>query len=140
MAMVENGATVVLFPPELKESFRSDAQNWDALESIEENNAFSVTQWNPDSGVLADTFKRSEPPLPQLEILKRKIPMLGQALAYYSDGKAFLTRRVLGKGIIYSFSTLPIASWSSLAEGYVLVPSILRVNEESSLFLCKVWI
>ena len=56
--------------------------------------------------------------------------MLGQALAYYSDGKPFLTRRVLGKGIIYSFSTLPIATWSSLAEGYVLVPSFLRILEE----------
>ena len=130
IAMVEDGATVVLFPPELKESFRSEAQNWALLESIDENNPFSVSQWNPDSGILADTSSGQNLPLPQLEIFKRKIPMLGQALAYYSDGKPFLTRRVLGKGIIYSFSTLPIASWSSLAEGYVLVPSILRIIEE----------
>ena len=130
ITMVEDGATVVLFPPELKKSCRSEAQNWAALESVDENNAFSVSQWNPDSGILADTSSGQNLPLSQLEIFKRKIPMLGQAIAYYSDGKPFLTRRVLGKGIIYSFSTLPIATWSSLAEGYVLVPSFLRILEE----------
>ena len=54
-------------------------------------------------------FKRSEPPPPQLEIFKRKIPMLGQALAYYSDGKPFLTRRVWAKESFIPFphSRLP---------------------------------
>ena len=135
--VVRGGATLVLFPSEFEQAEWSGLQHWDALETIEEKSAFSVTQWNPDSGVLADTSGGQNLPLPLLGILKRKVPMLGQTLAYHADGKAFLTRRVLGKGIIYSFSTLPMPSWSSLAEGYVLVPSILRVMEEARTSLAR---
>ncbi|MBT5715292.1 MAG: hypothetical protein HOI70_00100 [Opitutae bacterium] len=60
------------------------------------------------------------------------IPNQGEALAYYDDGKAFLTKFTHGNGLIYAFSTLPIDSWSSLKDGYILVPSIQRIMLEST--------
>ncbi|MEC9123881.1 MAG: hypothetical protein VX969_07015, partial [Verrucomicrobiota bacterium] len=50
----------------------------------------------------------------------------------YSDGKPFLTSLTMGKGVIYSFSTLPLDDWSGLSNGYVLVPALQRLIEESS--------
>ena len=38
----------------------------------------------------------------------------------------------MGKGVIYSFSTLPLDDWSGLSNGYVLVPALQRLIEESS--------
>ena len=62
-----------------------------------------------------------------LIVRNRKIPQKGEILAYYEDGKAFLTRLTYGNGLIYAFSTLPVDSWSSLKDGYVLVPIIQRM-------------
>ena len=103
MAMVENGATVVLFP-ELKESFRSDAQNWAPLESIGENNAFQF----PNGIGLRHSrrhFKRSELPSPSLKFqaedsYARTSPCL------LLDGKP-LTRRVLGSESFIPFPHSP---------------------------------
>ena len=48
-------------------------------------------------------------------------------MAFYQDGKPFLTKKEIGKGIIYSFSTLPLETWSNLEDGFVLVPIIQRI-------------
>jgi hypothetical protein len=53
-------------------------------------------------------------------------------LAYFSDGKPFLSRKIMGKGAIYLFSTLPVEKWSGLANGYILVPAIQRLLEETA--------
>ena len=52
---------------------------------------------------------------------------MGDPLSYFSDGTAFLTQQVLGKGFIYRFSTLPLKDYSNLEEGFVLVPIIERI-------------
>ena len=53
-------------------------------------------------------------------------------LHFYKDGKSFLTRRTLGQGVVYSFSTLPNVEWSNLGDGFVLVPVLLRIFDECS--------
>jgi hypothetical protein len=38
----------------------------------------------------------------------------------------------LGKGVVYAFSTLPVKNWSELDNGYVLVPALQRLIEETA--------
>ena len=38
----------------------------------------------------------------------------------------------VGKGVVYAFSTLPVKSWSELDNGYVLVPALQRLIEETA--------
>ena len=38
----------------------------------------------------------------------------------------------IGKGVVYAFSTLPVKSWSELDNGYVLVPALQRLIEETA--------
>ena len=62
----------------------------------------------------------------------RRIPIGAEPLAYYSDGGVFLARIAKEKGAVYLFSTLPDPEWSDLAGGYVLVPAIQRLLEETA--------
>lgn len=129
---VIQGGRLVLFPPEVTSSDGSKLLSWNSLEEKLENEIFQVTNWREDSGLLANSSDDNRLPLDRLAIKRRRTPQQGEGLAYYSDGKPFLSSLTLGKGVIYAFSTLPLDSWSSMSDGYVLVPALQRLIEESS--------
>ena len=129
---VVKGGLLVLFPPEVTSSDNSKLLSWNPLEEKLEDETFQVNNWREDSGLLANSSDGNRLPLDRLVIKRRRTPQQGETLAYYSDGKPFLSSLTLGKGVIYAFSTLPISSWSSMSDGYVLVPALQRLIEESS--------
>ncbi|MDG1324879.1 MAG: BatA domain-containing protein [Opitutales bacterium] len=129
---VVKGGLLVLFPPEVTSSDNSKLLSWNPLEEKLEDETFQVNNWREDSGLLANSSDGNRLPLDRLAIKRRRTPQQGETLAYYSDGKPFLSSLTLGKGVIYAFSTLPISSWSSMSNGYVLVPALQRLIEESS--------
>ena len=129
---VIKGGRLVLFPSETKSSNISKLFSWNPLEEKQKGEFFSVNNWREDSGILANSSDGNRLPLDRLEIKRRRTPKQGETLAYYSDGKPFLSSLTLGQGVIYAFSTLPIDSWSSMSNGYVIVPALQRLIEESS--------
>ena len=129
---VFNGGRLILFPSETTSSGDSTLLSWYPIEEKLEDEIFQVNNWREDSGILANSSDGNRLPLDRLNIKKRRIPKQGETLAYYSDGKPFLSSLVLGNGVIYTFSTLPIKAWSNMANGYVIVPALQRLIEESS--------
>ncbi len=127
-----NGATIVLFPPESGNSPPSGFLSWGALEKRAKDEYFEISGWRKDSGLLANSSDGNRLPVDRLDIKVRRIPAQGEPLAYYSDGKPFLTSMTVGKGVVYAFSTLPVKSWSELDNGYVLVPALQRLIEETA--------
>ena len=129
---VNSGGTLVLFPPDSPDSSGFSFLSWEAREEKKDDNFFYVNAWRKDSGLLANSSDGNRLPLDKLDIRIRRVPIQGEPIAYYSDGKPFLTSLTMGKGVIYSFSTLPLDDWSGLSNGYVLVPALQRLIEESS--------
>ena len=129
---VNSGGTLVLFPPDSPDSSGFSFLSWEAREEKKDDDFFYVNAWRKDSGLLANSSDGNRLPLDKLDIRIRRVPVQGEPIAYYSDGKPFLTSLTMGKGVIYSFSTLPLDDWSGLADGYVLVPALQRLIEESS--------
>ena len=131
-SFVKNGGTLIAFPSEEENSIGFSFLNWQKLEKKIGEARFSIRDWSKENSILSNFTDGSELPLNYLSIQKRRIPNQGEPLAYYEDGKAFLSKFIYGKGLIYAFSTLPLDSWSSLKDGFILVPSIQRIMEESS--------
>jgi hypothetical protein len=129
---VIKGGSLVLFPPEVTSSDGSKLLSWNSMEEKLKDEIFQVSNWREDSGLLTNSSDGNRLPLDRLAIKRRRTPQQGESLAYYSDGKPFLSCLTLGKGIVYAFSTLPLDSWSSMSDGYVLVPALQRLIEESS--------
>jgi len=129
---VQSGGALVLFPPVSPESSGFSFLSWDPPEKMEGEEFFYASQWRKDSGLLANSSDGNRLPLDHLDIKIRRVPKQGETIANYSDGKPFLTSLTIGKGVVYAFSTLPLDDWSGLANGYVLVPAIQRLIEESS--------
>jgi hypothetical protein len=129
---VKQGGTLVLFPSENKNLNNYSFLSWQELEERNEDQAFTIQSWSKEEGVLKNFADGASIGLDYLSVLKRMVPNQGEALAYYGDGKAFLSKFTHGNGLVYAFSTLPLDSWSSLKDGYILVPSIQRIMLESS--------
>lgn len=132
LEFIKNGGKIILFPESENEDQEYKFQNWEKIESASKNNFFEIQEWNRNEGIFANTANGRELALPYLKILKRKIPTEGETLAFYKDGKSFFSRKTIGDGIVYSFSTLPSRDWSNLGEGFVLVPLLLRIFDECS--------
>ena len=130
LKFIKGGGKVVLFPELRNEEKEYAFQKWNKTESFSENNFFDIREWNRNEGVFANTANGRELALPYLKILKRKIPTQGETLAYYEDGKSFFRSKTIGRGVVYSFSTLPNREWSNLGEGFVLVPILIRIFSE----------
>lgn len=129
-AFVKKGGNIVLFPDKSDGRKKQILQNWSPLEISTENNNFTITEWNKNGGILANTANGKELPLSFIKVKQRRVPQEGLPLAYYRDGKTFLSRKTIGQGMVYSFSSMPSDDWSSLSDGFVLVPAMLRILDE----------
>ncbi len=131
---VNSGGILVGFPPSQSSAdFSIGNVSWQEIErSPDSDSPFKVNSWNENGGILANASDGTRLPIDELQIKMRRIPTGAEPLAYYSDGKPFLARKTLNKGAMYLFSTLPIPEWSEMAGGYVLVPAIQRLLEETA--------
>ena len=124
---VKKGGTVIEFPPSAVINPSQRQVSWHFAEVENISRVFKVQQWNQETGILANTSGGQPLPFSYFEARKRVLPVHGETLAYYNDGKPFLTREKKGKGFHFYFSTLPLTSWSNLEEGFLLVPIIQRI-------------
>jgi len=132
-SFVNGGGTLLCFPPESKEGASIDPIRWQPAEKAPDSeSSFRVNSWNENGGILANASDGTRLPLSELSTQTRSIPLGTEPLAYFTDGKPFLSRKIMGKGAIYLFSTLPEEKWSGLANGYILVPAIQRLLEETT--------
>lgn len=141
---IESGGVLLQFPPDafateaaknpelqpggLPESGVFSPPSWDAAESSAE--PFTPALWDETEGPLSKTENGQSLPLSSVEIRRRQIPLpgrTGQVVATYGDGRAFLTRQSVGRGLAYAVSTGVEESWSSLGDGLVLVPVLHRL-------------
>ncbi len=108
------------------------------------NNPFKISQWDRNSGPLADTEEGISLPLELLNIRqRRRLTSLhspndadkrtdASAFASFQDGNPLLLRTAIGQGAAWFLATLPRPDWSSLADGNVLIPLVQRLLQNSA--------
>ena len=130
-SFVEEGGRVIFFPTGDVDPTRFMGLGWGPLQSTSEQGGFPVTRWEEEEGPLARTDEGLSLALPQVDFFRRQL-IKGEknVLAAFSDGSAFLTRAVIGRGEAFFCASLPSNQWSSLADGYVLVPMLQRLLQE----------
>lgn len=157
-SFVKSGGRVVLFPPD---NDRADSgvgddplfgMRWGDAENSEADRPFLVASWEENEGPLAKTADGSDLPVSDLEVYRRRDAIMESedqasdwhALATYSDGKPFLMRRVVGRGVVLACTSSPDVRWSNLSGGkgsasgpLVLVPMLQRVLWAGSVRLTK---
>ena len=90
-----------------------------------------VASWDDLDGPLARTDSGTSLPLARLAVLQRQIPRTTSGAAHvygaFADGQPFLTGKRVGSGYVFACSTLPEEDWSTLGEGFVLLPMVQRL-------------
>jgi hypothetical protein len=125
---VAEGGVAVFFPSGQDDARQFDGLGWGEAQNAEKTDGFPILRWDEDEGPLAKSDERISLPLPQTSFQRRQL-ITGQkdVLAAFEDGSAFLVRQTLAKGEVYFCASLPVAAWSSLADGPVLVPMLQRL-------------
>ncbi len=133
---VTSGGVVLCFPPAGQAGTSPFGISWNTVEQAPAEAAFPVATWDELDGPLAKTDNGSPLPLARLEVLRRQVPALNDpnthVYATFADGVSFLSARRIGAGAVYACATLPDAAWSSLGEGFVLLPMTQRLLLQGS--------
>jgi len=127
---VESGGVLLCFPPGGEATGGPLGVTWSAAENAPKEAPFRVTAWDDLDGPLARTDSGTPLPLGKLDIARRQIPSAGETMhvaAAFADGRAFLISREAGAGRVLACATQPDADWSSLGEGFVLLPMVQRL-------------
>ncbi|MFP6900050.1 MAG: hypothetical protein VCA36_03850, partial [Opitutales bacterium] len=126
---VEKGGVVVFLPPENDDDSVFSGCSWSNAENApSDKEPFKITSWEQREGPLADTSEGMRLPLMEISVKQRRnLQGDARALAFFQDGKPFLSRIALGKGEIYFLSTLPVEEWSDFSDGFTLVPMAQRL-------------
>lgn len=97
------------------------------IEEADNEKPFKINNWYEKDGILARTEEGFSIPLNELFVYKRQPLSGGNAIAYFEDGSAFITRKIIGRGQLVVCATTAEPDWSSLRDGTVLVPLIQRL-------------
>jgi len=127
---VEAGGVLLCLPPGGEGGAGLLGLAWGAVESAPKDAPFRVSAWDDLDGPLARTDSGTPLPLARLEVARRQIPVAGEAAhtdGSFSDGRAFLVSRKIGAGQVLACATLPEPEWSSLGDGFVLLPMVQRL-------------
>jgi len=128
---VEEGGSAFFFPLTADDSGSFEGFSWGELEAAEDDETFTIESWDESEGPLSKTEEGLRLPLNELEAIKRRSFLGGEAvLAAYEDGRTFLSRKTIGRGQIYFCGTLPSDEWSTLGDGFSLVPMLRRAMRE----------
>lgn len=127
---VESGGVLLCFPPGGESGSGPLGVAWSAAETAPQTAPFRVTSWDEVDGPLARTDNGASLPLAKLEVARRQIPGGGETahvVAAFADGRPFLISRQAGAGRVFACATLPEPEWSSLGDGFVLLPMVQRL-------------
>ena len=127
---VEGGGVLLLLPPGGAGGAGLFGVSWTAAES-NKTEPFRVTAWDELDGPLSRTDAGASLPLARLAVQQRQIPKTGEATAHvygaFSDGQPFLTGWRAGSGQVFALASLPEEGWSTLDEGFVILPLVQRL-------------
>ncbi|MFT5494024.1 MAG: hypothetical protein ACI8V5_004425 [Limisphaerales bacterium] len=128
---VEEGGVAVFFPTAEDDAVQFQGMGWGALDAADGEDVFGISIWEENEGPLANTDEGLRLPVDEFAAIQRRRIKGGSAvLAAFEDETPFLTRRSLGRGRIYFCGSLPTPEWSSLGDGFVLVPILRRALAE----------
>jgi len=128
---VEEGGVAVFFPTADDDAVQFQGMGWGALDAADGEDVFGISIWEENEGPLANTDEGLRLPVDEFAAIQRRRIKGGSAvLAAFEDETPFLTRRSLGRGRIYFCGSLPTPEWSSLGDGFVLVPILRRALAE----------
>jgi hypothetical protein len=128
---VEEGGVAVFFPTADDDAVQFQGMGWGALDAADGEDVFVISIWEENEGPLANTDEGLLLPVDEFAAIQRRRIKGGSAvLAAFEDETPFLTRRSLGRGRIYFCGSLPTPEWSSLGDGFVLVPILRRALAE----------
>ena len=126
---VESGGVLLALPPGGAASTGPLGITWGAAEDSKE--PLRITTWDELDGPLAKTDNGASLPVARLEVNRRQVPRLGTDTAHihgvFADGQPFLVEQGLGTGRVFAVATSPEKEWSTLGEGFVLLPMVQRM-------------
>ena len=128
---VRAGGSVLVLPPDGAGAGTLGGIRWGPVEEAPARVPFLAGRWERLGGPLADTDEGMPLPLDSLEVYRRRSPV-GKGLdvvAAFRDGAPLLVRQGMGRGAFWFLATLPRLSWSTLADGGVLIPMAQRLRE-----------
>ena len=128
---VQEGGSAFFFPTSGDDSVSFEGFSWGSITSADEDESYTIESWEEAEGPLAKTEEGLRIPLNEFEAIQRRAFRGGDAvLAAYNDGESFLARKTIGSGQVYFCGTLPAESWSTLGDGFALVPMLRRAMRE----------
>ncbi len=130
---LSRGGRAVFFPPLEPNDTKFLEMSWSESELAEKDKVFTVTDWERDDGPLRDGVSNTEVPVKSLKAIQRtNIGGTATPLAFWSDSKPAVTRKVIDAGEAIFIGSLPNYSWSNLGDGAVIVPVVQRMIEEGA--------
>lgn len=144
-SFVADGAILLCMPPGAGNVPGPMGLAWGNVESADEDEPFRLSSWEENEGPLARTADGANLPLARVECRRRQlfraseqaaadadesvsgVPAGWYAVARYTDGRPFLLRKRVGRGMVYACTSLPGDAWSNLGDGIVLVPMVQRM-------------
>ncbi|MBN1670696.1 MAG: BatA domain-containing protein [Kiritimatiellae bacterium] len=127
-AFVAGGGALIFLPPGMSADASFLGVSWGEVEAAPAGNPLRVAQWNEREGPLARTGSGESLALDAVAVHKRQCPSGPiMELAGYADGAPFLGYVQAEGRRVFFCSALPLAAWSSLGDGLVLVPLLQRL-------------
>jgi len=128
MNFVNNGRSVVFFPPKESDGTEFGGVSWGDWKSADDNAATAVGFWRNEADILQKSRNGLALPVNELKIYQH-CTLNGdyRTLARLEDDSTLLARKSTDTGGVYFCSTLPTGAYSSLQrEGTVLFAMIHR--------------
>ncbi len=137
MNFVNNGRTVVFFPPKETDSTEFTGVSWGDWKRNTNEAAGTVNFWRNEDGLLQKSRNGLALPVDEVKVYQHCSLNMGKEdsrmLARLSDGSMLLTRQSTDTGGIYFCSTLPTGAYSSLQrQGHVLYAMIHRALNQAA--------
>jgi len=128
MNFVNNGRSVVFFPPKEIDDSEFEGISWGEWKSADDNETTAVNFWRNEDDLLQKSRNGLSLPVNELKIYQHcTINGDYRTLARLEDDSTLLGRRSTDTGGVYFCSTLPTGAYSSLQrEGTVLFAMIHR--------------
>ncbi len=127
-AFLSAGGQVVCLPTTEPSSETFLGMKWEPVTEAERGKFFILQDWNKTDGPLRDGLDSTPIPAERLRAIKRAIPGGDSApLARWEDGEPFITRKVVDRGTLWFFGSIPDYTWSNLGDADVLLPATQRI-------------
>jgi len=144
-SFVADGGVLLCMPPGSEGVPGLMGLRWGSIEDGGEDGPFRLSSWEENEGPLARTADGANLPVALIECRRRQLCRVAEAtasdarqsvlgvpqgwfaVARYADGRPFLMRKRVGRGMAYVCTSLPGETWSNLGNGIVLVPMLQRM-------------